>query len=57
MLHRVKSGSTHFQGDEEKNTENLLIVKSKELVEIYTGNWNRHREHSERYEARLDGWK
>jgi hypothetical protein len=33
---------------EEKNAENLLIVKSKELARIYTGNWNKHRHHSER---------
>jgi hypothetical protein len=52
MPHCVRSGSTHFQGDEEKEDENLLTIRSKELVGIYIGNWNRHREHSERCEAR-----
>jgi phosphatidylserine/phosphatidylglycerophosphate/cardiolipin synthase-like enzyme len=49
----VITGSFNFtRAAEEKNAENLLIIKSKELAGIYIGNWNRHREHSERYEAR-----
>jgi hypothetical protein len=47
------AGSFDFtKAAEEKNAENLIIIKSKELAGIYIGNWNRHREHSERYEAR-----
>jgi phosphatidylserine/phosphatidylglycerophosphate/cardiolipin synthase-like enzyme len=49
----VVTGSFNFtRAAEEKNAENLLIIKSKELAEIYIGNWKRHREHSERYKAR-----
>jgi phosphatidylserine/phosphatidylglycerophosphate/cardiolipin synthase-like enzyme len=49
----VITGSFNFtRAAGEKNAENLLIIKSKELAEIYIGNWDRHREHSERYEAR-----
>jgi phosphatidylserine/phosphatidylglycerophosphate/cardiolipin synthase-like enzyme len=34
---------------EEKNAENLLIIKSKELAKIYTENWENHKKHSEPY--------
>jgi phosphatidylserine/phosphatidylglycerophosphate/cardiolipin synthase-like enzyme len=37
---------------EEKNTENLFIIKSKELAGIYIDNWKKHLAHSERYEPR-----
>ena len=37
---------------EEKNAENLLIIKSTELVKIYIDNWNKHKEHSDKYEGR-----
>ena len=47
------TGSFNFtRAAEEKNAENLLIIKSKELAGIHTGNWKRHREHSEPYAAR-----
>jgi phosphatidylserine/phosphatidylglycerophosphate/cardiolipin synthase-like enzyme len=49
----VITGSFNFtRAAEEKNAENLLIIKSKELAAIYIENWNRHRQHSEVYEAR-----
>jgi phosphatidylserine/phosphatidylglycerophosphate/cardiolipin synthase-like enzyme len=49
----VITGSFNFtRAAEEKNAENLLIIKSRELAGIYIGNWKRHRDHSERYEAR-----
>jgi phosphatidylserine/phosphatidylglycerophosphate/cardiolipin synthase-like enzyme len=49
----VITGSFNFtRAAEEKNAENLLIIKSKKLAGFYIGNWNRHREHSERFEAR-----
>jgi len=37
---------------EEKNAENLLIMKNKELAGIYIKNWEKHKEHSEGYEER-----
>jgi phosphatidylserine/phosphatidylglycerophosphate/cardiolipin synthase-like enzyme len=49
----VITGSFNFtKAAEEKNAENLLIIKSKELAAIYIDNWKKHLEHSERYEAR-----
>src|SRR5208283_5096110 len=49
----VITGSFNFtMAAEEKNAENLLIVKSKELAKTYIDNWNKHKEHSERYEGR-----
>lgn len=44
----VITGSFNFtKAAEEKNAENLLIVKSKELTNLYTSNWNKYKEHSE----------
>ena len=49
----VITGSFNFtKAAEEKNAENLLIIKSKELAKTYIDNWNKHKEHSERYEGR-----
>jgi phosphatidylserine/phosphatidylglycerophosphate/cardiolipin synthase-like enzyme len=49
----VITGSFNFtKAAEEKNAENLLIIKSKLLAKIYMENWNKHREHSDAYEAR-----
>jgi phosphatidylserine/phosphatidylglycerophosphate/cardiolipin synthase-like enzyme len=49
----VITGSFNFtRAAEEKNAENLLIIKSRDLAGIYIGNWDRHRRHSEVYEAR-----
>jgi phosphatidylserine/phosphatidylglycerophosphate/cardiolipin synthase-like enzyme len=49
----VITGSFNFtKAAEEKNAENLVIIKSKELAGIYIDNWKKHLEHSERYEAR-----
>jgi phosphatidylserine/phosphatidylglycerophosphate/cardiolipin synthase-like enzyme len=39
---------TNTKAAEEKNVENLLIIKSRELAGVYIGNWKRHRERSER---------
>jgi len=36
---------------EEKNTENLLIIKNKKLAEINIDNWYKHKEHSEKYKG------
>ena len=49
----VITGSFNFtKAAEEKNAENLLIIKSKELAKTYIDNWNKHMEHSEKYEGR-----
>ncbi len=49
----VITGSFNFtKAAEEKNAENLLIIKSKELAKEYLENWNKHRAHSEAYERR-----
>ncbi|OHE22439.1 MAG: phospholipase [Syntrophobacterales bacterium RBG_19FT_COMBO_59_10] len=43
----VITGSFNFtKAAEEKNAENLLIIRSKELARPYLENWRRHREHS-----------
>lgn len=44
----VVCGSFNFtRAVEEKNAENLLILRSAELAKAYRENWNRHRGHSE----------
>ena len=43
----VITGSFNFtKAAEERNAENLLIIRSKELAKPYIENWHRHREHS-----------
>jgi phosphatidylserine/phosphatidylglycerophosphate/cardiolipin synthase-like enzyme len=49
----VITGSFNFtKAAEERNAENILILKSPQLARIYFENWSNHREHSERYQAR-----
>jgi phosphatidylserine/phosphatidylglycerophosphate/cardiolipin synthase-like enzyme len=48
----VITGSFNFTRAEEKNAENLLILKNRELARVYRDNWNRHRKHSEEYTGR-----
>ena len=49
----VITGSFNFtKAAEEKNAENVLVIKSKELAKVYMENWYKHREHSEKYEGR-----
>jgi len=44
----VIGGSFNFSKKaEEKNAENLLIVRSAGQARLYKDNWNRHKEHSE----------
>lgn len=44
----VITGSFNFtRAAEEKNAENVLIIKSKELASQYLMNWSEHKEHSE----------
>jgi len=49
----VITGSFNFtKAAEEKNAENLLIIKSEELAKKYLENWKNHKDHSEPYESR-----
>jgi phosphatidylserine/phosphatidylglycerophosphate/cardiolipin synthase-like enzyme len=44
----VITGSFNFtKAAEEKNAENVLVIRSKELAKIYIDNWINHRNHSE----------
>jgi phosphatidylserine/phosphatidylglycerophosphate/cardiolipin synthase-like enzyme len=55
----VITGSFNFtKAAEEKNAENLLIIRNADLAKIYMENWEKHREHSENYEGfDIDGIK
>ena len=49
----VITGSFNFtKAAEERNAENLLIIKSAELAKLYVENWKIHKDHSEPYESR-----
>ena len=49
----VITGSFNFsKAAEEKNAENVLVIKSKELAKVYMENWYKHKDHSEKYEGR-----
>ena len=49
----VITGSFNFtKAAEEKNAENLLILRSKDLAQEYAENWKKHKRHSEKYEGR-----
>lgn len=49
----VITGSFNFTKQaEEKNAENLLIIRDKKLSEIYIKNWENHAKHSEAYKGR-----
>ena len=49
----VVTGSFNFtKAAEQKNAENLLILKSRELARLYIDNWQAHRKHSEEYIGR-----
>lgn len=49
----VITGSFNFtKAAEEKNAENLLVIRNKELAQTYVDNWMKHREHSEKYAGR-----
>lgn len=44
----VVTGSFNFtKGAEEKNAENLLVIRDKGLANLYRANWEEHRGHSE----------
>lgn len=43
----VVTGSFNFtKAAEEKNAENLLIIRNKEMASIYMDNWEKHKDHS-----------
>jgi len=47
------TGSFNFtRAAEERNAENILIIKSRELAKEYLENWERHKAHSDKYEGR-----
>jgi phosphatidylserine/phosphatidylglycerophosphate/cardiolipin synthase-like enzyme len=49
----VITGSFNFtKAAEDRNAENLLIIKSKDLAKLYLDNWGEHREHSEDYQRK-----
>jgi phosphatidylserine/phosphatidylglycerophosphate/cardiolipin synthase-like enzyme len=37
---------------QEKNAENLLIIRDPALAALYTQNWDTHRQHSQPYVGR-----
>jgi len=49
----VITGSLNFtKAAEEKNAENLLIIRSSAMAQLYIANWNDHKKHSEEYVMR-----
>lgn len=49
----VITGSFNFtKAAEEGNAENLLIVRSSTLAQLYGANWNQHRRHSDEFIGR-----
>jgi len=49
----VITGSFNFtKAAEEKNAENLLVLKDSRLADGYMGNWKCHLDHSEKYSGR-----
>lgn len=49
----VITGSFNFtKAAEDRNAENLLIIRSKDLARLYMDNWTKHRQHSEIYLTR-----
>ena len=49
----VITGSFNFTKQaEERNAENLLVIRDKLLAEQYTANWKLHADHSQECEGR-----
>ena len=47
------TGSSNFtEAAEEKNAENLLVIRDRRLAGIYTRNWLAPERHSEDYQVR-----
>lgn len=46
----VITGSFNFtKAAEEKNAENLLVIRDRKLAELYPRNWQEHERHSDAY--------
>ncbi len=46
----ILTGSFNFsKAAEEKNAENLLVIRDAELAKQYTANWREHEKHAEAY--------
>ncbi len=46
----VVTGSFNFtKAAEEKNAENLLVIRDRKMASLYTRNWEEHERHSETY--------
>jgi phosphatidylserine/phosphatidylglycerophosphate/cardiolipin synthase-like enzyme len=53
----VITGSFNFTTSaEDRNAENLLVIRSPELAKTYADNWRAHFGHSERYEGKEQGY-
>jgi phosphatidylserine/phosphatidylglycerophosphate/cardiolipin synthase-like enzyme len=49
----VATGSFNFtRAAENNNAENLIIIQSKDLADIYLANWYKHQRHSTMYKGR-----
>ena len=49
----VITGSFNFtKAAEEKNAENLLVIRSRDMAKVYGENWSEHKGHSESYRGR-----
>ena len=49
----VITGSFNFtKAAEESNAENVIIIRSMDLADLYRRNWEKHRAHSEEYRPR-----
>lgn len=49
----VITGSFNFKKEvKKKNAENLLILESKDIARVYIDNWDKHKSHSQKYEAK-----
>lgn len=47
------TGSFNFtKAAQERNAENLLIVRSREIAKTYLDNWHIHKEHSDAHQSR-----
>jgi phosphatidylserine/phosphatidylglycerophosphate/cardiolipin synthase-like enzyme len=47
----IITGSFNFTKAAEKNAENILIINSEEIANIYLENWMKHKEHSNIYKS------
>ena len=49
----VITGSFNFtKSAEERNAENLLVIRDRTLADKYTKNWQLHEKHSESYQRK-----